>query len=193
MGILYNKKYIIIAGILLIIFLIVLFGYLNVTPQKQSSGSSSGNVSNNVHITSTSAVTTYYGSSYILTYPNGWSKTEQEAITGTSLILQPLDVNQSLNPYIVIEAADANLLPLSTMLQEFRITRYKETNVSVAGVPAQKYSTVLVSNEGSIHSTSYIFTAHGKNYMIKLGYKQKAVDPELENQFMYIVNNFKLQ
>ena len=187
-----NKKLILIS-IFILILLATVYGFYEKTNQKHIVNSLT-KTDSNTETTVPATVSSYHENSYTISYPNGWNQSKHDLTdkSGTILVLQPSNVNPQVYPYVTIETADAKLLPLSTMTQGFTVFDYMKTNTTVAGVTAQKYSTVIVTNEGTLHSIAYVFTSNGKNYMIKLGYKQNATDQELESQFMQIVDNFKL-
>ncbi len=137
-------------------------------------------------------LTSYQGNSYTFYYPKGWTRSQSEMsdINGTEFFLQPPAAAPPKTPHVIIEVAPATLTAVSDITDPFTIFKYAKTNTVVNGVTAQKFTTIVPSSEGVLHSIAYIFEANGKIYLIALGYKQEATDTELENEFLQIVTDF---
>jgi len=134
----------------------------------------------------------YHGTSYTFYYPKSWTitKSGMQIIKGTAFYLAPPHSGPPKTPHVYIEVAPANPTSISDMTDAFIVFKYTKTTTMVDGVDAQRYSTIVPSSEGVLHSIAYIFVVKGNIYLIKLGYKQQATDSQLENEFVQIVTTF---
>ncbi|HSX09073.1 MAG TPA: PsbP-related protein [Candidatus Saccharimonadales bacterium] len=140
--------------------------------------------------------TAYQGDSYSFSYPTGWSIRKSEISNipgGTELFIQPPNAIPPKTPNVTIEVATDNPTNVSHMTDAFRIFNYEKEETIIGGVNAWKYTKVVSASEGVLHSTAYVFESKGKVYLIALGYKQQAPDPQLESEFNHIVNSVTTQ
>ena len=140
-------------------------------------------------------VTSYQGSSYILSYPKNWKESQSGVPEGRGEVvyLQPQNADSTVKPHVLLKITDATQINTERMNISYALLKYQKTNEVVGGVSAQKYTAILPGVHGPFHSIAYVFSAKGNLYLLELGYTQKATDPELENEFVQIVSNFKLQ
>jgi len=111
-------------------------------------------------------------------------------VKGTAFFLAPLNSGPPKTPHVYVEVAPANPTSIKDMTDTYSIFKYTKTDAVVDGVSAQKYTTIVPSSEGVLHSIAYVFVAKGNIYLIQLGYKQQATDTQLENEFSQIVTTF---
>lgn len=134
----------------------------------------------------------YKGDSYTFYYPKGWTltKNQMQDLNGTIFFLAPADSAPPKTPHVYVEVAQENDASINAMTQAFHVFNYKQTKVVVDGVQAQKYTEIVNSSEGTLHSTAYVFAVKGNLYLLELGYKQQAEDSQLEDEFTNIVTTF---
>ncbi|MGH7203638.1 MAG: hypothetical protein ACREHC_04310 [Candidatus Levyibacteriota bacterium] len=127
-----------------------------------------------------------------LYYPKTWTenKSEMSNKKGTIFLLQPGNPSPQTNPHITVEVVDANLSSIGDLTSEFGIFGYKKTKQIISGNTATKYQRPLPTPQGTLHSTAYIYEKNGTIYLFKLGYKQDAIDQQLEDEFTQIATNF---
>lgn len=191
-----NKKILLIVCIivlLLIPVLILLFS--NLHPKQKPTVITESPENTHAKGATGNTLTTYHGSSYTLSYPNGWNQTVKELSNndGTVLDIQPSGTNSDSYATVTIEVLREQGTSIGTLTHIFTILHYAETNTTVAGVTALKYTAVLSTQNGDLHSTAYIFQQNEKIYSLKLEYIQPTVNEELENQFNQLVSTFSLQ
>lgn len=136
----------------------------------------------------------YQADKYTFYYPKDWTLTKMamQNVNGTAFYLAPLDSGPPKTPHVYVEVAPANTNSISDMTAAFTVFKYTKANAVVDGIQAQKYTTVVSSSEGTLHSIAYVFIGKGNIYLIKLGYKQQATDIQLENEFSQIVTTLTL-
>lgn len=141
------------------------------------------------------AFTSYHGDSYAFMYPKNWTfkKTERSDTGGSELFLLPPDAAPPESPNVIIDVAPATQDAISRLTDSFIIFKYTKTDATVAGFPAEKYTTVVHASEGVLHSIGYVFQAKGNIYVILLEYKQETADIQLESQVARIVTTFTSQ
>lgn len=141
-----------------------------------------------------SNLSSYDDPKYTLYYPKTWvqSKSEMTDKTGTVYLLQPQDSSLPSHPHMTVEVVDAKLKSIADMSPEFAVFGYKKTTETLNGTTATKYQRTIPSSEGTLHSTAYLYQKNGTIYLFKLGYKQDAVDSELENEFAQVAGAFSI-
>jgi|SRR5579872_1549947 len=141
------------------------------------------------------AYVTYHGDSYSFAYPQSWTikKTDRSDTSGKEFFLLPPDAAPPESPNIIIDVAPATQTAVSKLTDPFTIFNYTKADVTVDGLSAEKYTTIVHASEGVLHSTAYVFQAKGNIYLIVLEYKQDTPDTELENEFGQILNTITTQ
>lgn len=132
---------------------------------------------------------------YSLSYPQGWQESESgvpEGI-GSVVYLQPPNANPIINPHVVVKVVPTTQKAISTTNLVYTLLNYQKTDTTVDGVAAQKYTAVLQSVHGPLHSIAYVFQKSGNIYLVELGYTQKNTDLQLEGEFSQIVNKFLIK
>jgi len=136
--------------------------------------------------------TVYQANGNTFSYPKGWKVSESGVPEGAGEVyyLQPPNADPIVNPHVLLKITPATQKEITTMNLVYTLLKYQKMNIMVSGVSAQKYVDVLPGTHGIFHSIAYVFIAKGNIYLLELGYTQKATDPQLENEFTQIVNNF---
>ena len=191
-----DKKILLIVCIIILILipiLILLSGNPRSTQKQIVITESPKNT--NAKATTGNTLTAYHGNSYTLSYPNGWNKTVKELSnsSGTVLDLQPSGINSDSYSTITVEVLNAQTTSINTLTRIFTLLHYTETNTAIAGVTALKYTAVLPTQNGDLHSMAYIFQHNEKIYTVKLEYIQTNTNEQLEDQFSQLLNSFSLQ
>lgn len=134
----------------------------------------------------------YQTKTYTFYYPKNWTVTKSAMtnVNGTAYFLQPSVTNLQKSTHAFVEVAPANPSSINDMTDAFTTFKYTETDTAVNGIKAQKYTNVVPSSEGVLHSIAYVFISKNNIYLIKLGYKQNTTDSQLEDEFRQIVNTF---
>lgn len=186
-----NKKILIIICVAVIIIVAILISFLP-SRNPQSTKPSQTNTIVNPNSASTNTHITYNNDSYTLSYPNTWNKTEKELSNneGNVVIFQPQAANLEQYTTISVEVLNTQTTSIDTLTHLFTILHYTETNSIVAGVAALKYTAVLPTQNGDLHSMAYIFQRNGKIYTVKLEYIQQNTNEQLEGQFYQLVSSF---
>lgn len=131
--------------------------------------------------------------SYTLSYPTAWEENESAAVNGGEVFyLQPPHADPEVNPHVILQITDASPANIYRMNLAYVLLKYQKSTVTINGTSAQKYNQILPSVHGPFHSIAYVFIAKGSLYLLELGYTQIKTDPQLENEFTQIVNNFTL-
>ncbi|HSX09264.1 MAG TPA: hypothetical protein VLF93_03865, partial [Candidatus Saccharimonadales bacterium] len=132
---------------------------------------------------------------YTFSYPTGWKESESGVPEGSGQVvyLQPPTANPSIKPHVLIKVTPATAKAVAANNEVYVILKYKKTEEEVNGTPAQKYSNVLQSEHGPLHSIAYVFQKNGNLYLVELGYTQTAADPQLENEFNQLVTSFVIE
>lgn len=132
----------------------------------------------------------YQTKAYTFYYPKNWTVTKSAMtnINGTAYFLQPSVTNIQKSTHVFVEVAPANPSSINDMTNAFTTFKYTEADTTVNGIKAQKYTNVVPSSEGVLHSIAYVFISKNNIYLIKLGYKQNITDSQLEDEFTQIVN-----
>jgi hypothetical protein len=192
-GTITQKQLLIIAIIFLILIpFIVLF---KSNTQQSPAAITQNSTPTETPATQANVLTSLQGNSYKVSYPNGWTSTTRQLSnnTGNIVILHP-EMSNSYNLYtITIEELNSQIIPISTLTTTFAGLHYTDTPTVVAGITAQKYSAILQTPNGNLHSIAYVFENNEKIYYLKLEYIQPIVNEELETQFNQLINSFTIQ
>lgn len=177
-----NSRIIIIVCVIILVLIPVLIWALGHRSKAPSSTPPS----------STSELTTYQGNGYTLDYPKGWRESESGVPEGAGEVvyIQPPNADPTVNPHVIVKITPATETEVERMELSYKLLNYQKEDATVDGVSAQKYTHVLQSVHGPFHSIAYVFQKKGNIYLIELGYTQTNKDPQLENEFTQIVNNF---
>jgi photosystem II reaction center protein PsbP len=139
-----------------------------------------------------SELTTYKANGITFSYPKDWKESSSGVPEGVGIVyyLQPSSVNSTSMPHIIVKITPATKSEVARTNLSYKLLNYKKSDATVDGVGGQKYTQVLQSVHGPFHSVSYVFQKKKNLYLIELGYTQANKDPQLENEFTQIVNNF---
>ncbi|HSX09805.1 MAG TPA: PsbP-related protein [Candidatus Saccharimonadales bacterium] len=181
-----DKKIIIIICAVIVVLLGVIFflksSQSTQQPQKDASSDT----------TSTKTATTYHTNSYSLSYPHTWTKSEKQLTDdqGTVMTLLPQKENSGQFSTITIEVLNSELTTIESVSNLFEALNYAKTTTTVAGISAEKYTAVLPTQDGSLHSIAYVFQQNEKIYSLKLEYINSNTNVQLEGKFYQLVSSF---
>lgn len=147
---------------------------------------------NSAPVASTNDFVAYQGNGYTLHYPRDWKESKSGVPEGSGEVvyLQPPNTDPIVNPHVIVKITPATKTEVARMELSYKLLNYQKEDATVDGVSAQKYTHVLQSVHGPFHSIAYVFQKKGNIYFIELGYTQTNKDPQLENEFTQIVNDF---
>lgn len=192
-----NKKVLIILSLIIILLIIpaIFFGLKSSHSTQLTQNNAITTENANSNAAPTNSLVTFHNASYTLSYPNNWSKNEKELSNneGTVVIFQPQTVNSGHYATINVEVVNAQDTSIGTLTHLFDILHYTKTNTTVAGITAMKYTAVLPTQKGDLHSIAYIFQQNEKIYTLKLEYIQSNINEQLEGQFYQLLNSFSIQ
>ena len=184
-GALDKKIIILICAVVVILLGVILFLKSSQSPQQPQRDTSS-------NTTSAKTKTTFHNASYTLSYPTSWTTNEKQLDNdqGDIVTFLPRVENSEQYETISIEVLNAQITSIESVQNLFKALNYTKTTTTVDGITADKYSAVLPTQDGSLHSIVYVFQQNEKIYSLKLEYISSNTNVQLEGKFYQLVSSF---
>ncbi len=191
-----NKTILIsISFITILVLAGIAWGILNSPSTNSSENKIATNKNANSNTIPTNSLPTYRGDTYTVSYPTGWmtKKTTLDNDEGTIVTFSPEQVNAGQFERMSVETLNSQITTIGTLTQMFTILQYTQTNTTVAGINAMKYTAILPEQNSKLHSTAYVLQKNGKIYVLKLEYDQEETNTSLEDQFNQFIASFSVE
>jgi len=173
----------------------IAWGILSSSPTNSTENKIAPNKNATSNITPTNSLPTYRGDTYTVSYPTGWTtkETTLDNGEGTVVTFSPEQVNAGQSERMSVEALSTQTTSVGTITRIFTVLQYTQTNTTVAGINAMKYTAILPAQNSKLHSTAYLLQKKGKIYVLKHEYDQEETNTSLEDQFNQFVASFSVE
>ena len=137
---------------------------------------------------------TYKGDGYQINYPSDVS-IQSGVISGgaggTALIIE--GKTPDLSKFTIsIQVTNISATPLENILKIFRGFGYKESEILLSNISAKKFTGQIGGGSFVLQETVIAFENRGKLYKIDLFYENAQKNPKIEQEFLKILETFKL-